>query len=517
MEQGHKSPDDYIKKAENLAAAKQYQKALEATREGLRHHSLDPRLLLTELRILTTCGHFRAAVETGRKLHTTATSWIDHYEPFIFALTKTCQEDEAIRAIETGLSLQPTSLHLTDLKAAFLARTGRHEECKWHLYTSLQEHQTETRTKILTECIYHLETNQKQRNDSKARSIGCDIICIASDEAPYVHNFIHHHLFLGFKNIFIGINKSTDETLAITSKISQRHHNVHLVDTNNMAARFNQYGCYHYLFDYAIRNSDSSHCLFIDIDEFWIANPFPTRISDFMQMHLPFEVYSFHWLCAYNDKMFASPLSKGTNYIQSNWVKSLFSYNTPVSRIGVHGPILDTLSTSPIAKIEGRNNQSVNLTIYGLEICGYNQESDSSKDNTKEYGAIIHMINRSELEYCHRLFKVHANENQNSAYFKTNRYGWEAQSCIDGHERDFYFPGISDKAQQTYDSSREKFIQECEISTEVSTAQGRISERNIRELIHCAPNHILQRDKDLVRRIFKGTRFLSSIEEILND
>ena len=45
-----------------------------------------------------------------------------------------------------------------------------------------------------------LEARSLWRDRSIPKSYRCDVICIASDEAPYLHEFVHHYLFLGFSN-----------------------------------------------------------------------------------------------------------------------------------------------------------------------------------------------------------------------------------------------------------------------------------------------------------------------------
>ena len=50
----------------------------------------------------------------------------------------------------------------------------------------------------------------------------CDAITIASNEGPYIAEFIHHYLFQGFSNIFIGLNNdSSGKTGPIIEAISR--------------------------------------------------------------------------------------------------------------------------------------------------------------------------------------------------------------------------------------------------------------------------------------------------------
>ena len=58
------------------------------------------------------------------------------------------------------------------------------------------------------------------------RNASCDVISIVSDEQAYIAEFVHHYLYLGFSNIYLGINNSSDRTYAIIHKISEKYKNV---------------------------------------------------------------------------------------------------------------------------------------------------------------------------------------------------------------------------------------------------------------------------------------------------
>ena len=49
----------------------------------------------------------------------------------------------------------------------------------------------------------------------------CDVICKAANEGAYITEFIHHHLLLGFRHLFIGVN---NDSSGLTSQIVKAHH-----------------------------------------------------------------------------------------------------------------------------------------------------------------------------------------------------------------------------------------------------------------------------------------------------
>jgi tetratricopeptide (TPR) repeat protein len=506
--------DGYARAAQDALREGQLSLALCVINNGLDRFPSHPWILVTALRVYVCDRNFEEAIDIGFMLRGIDAGFVDLYEPLMLSLLAVGRLADASSLADDALQIFPESLHFTRLKACLLARMGRFDECRWFLYGSLQLLPDIDSKRMLTEEIYHLETRVRQRVSSVKRSLGCDVICIASDEAPYIHEFIHHYIYLGFKHLFVGVNNCSDETVSVVEKIAERYPCVHLINVDNEIACFKQWGAYHRLFDIALNLSDSSHCLFVDVDEFWIADPFPKKIEEFMLQSLPFDVYSFNWLNVYSSGMFSSPLAPGSVYERSDWVKSLFAYDCPVSRIGVHGPVLDfPFHCDPVIKVNGRLNQSVSVSLSGLEVEGRNLESVGSDVCQEGAAFVIHQMNRSEIEYSHRVFKVHANDDRDRVCFKTNRYGWTSPSFFGGKRRDVYFrfsaPGIID----SYARSLKRFESKCCISELVAGARLAISESAVLSKIDAMSDEILMRDLSIARQVFRGTRFLKRVEE----
>ena len=130
-----------------------------------------------------------------------------------------------------------------------------------------------------------------KRTDIEANS--CDVISVASNEGPYIAEFIHHYLFLGFSNIYIGLNNDhSGATGPITDAISGHYPQVHLINTDRDHHHGLQRGAYTRLYEEASHTSDASHCMVVDIDEAWVAAPFPTSIQTFLAAHPKADVIS---------------------------------------------------------------------------------------------------------------------------------------------------------------------------------------------------------------------------------
>ena len=506
--------DGYARAAQDLMQIGDNIKALAIINDGLLKNPDETWTLYTALLANVKNDNLQEAADLGLRLFSNDPNFVDAYEPLLYCLAKVGRADQAIDVIDKGLESNPANLHLVVLKSSLLARIGRILECKWFLYSELQHHVDRDRLRVLAESIYHLETREIQES-RKATSFrgGCDVICIASDEAPYIHDFIHHYLYLGFANIFIGLNNCQDNTLSILEKIGKYYPQVHVLDVDTTIRDFKQWGCYHRIFNYAIQNSDSEYCLFVDIDEFWLADPFPKDINSFLEENKPFDVYSFYWVLAHSNQMFARPLDVNTTYSKSNWVKSLFSYSCPLSRIGVHGPIVDTLTPNKILLINGSPNTATSLTIHGLEVLGLNDHPYIINSDNRAW--VIHAINRSEVEYAFRLFKVHANDDKGQVYFKTNRYGWDDPKLVDGKDCSYLCKAIPEEAASEYHQSLHAFILKCEIENELKAARSCISETVIYDKLDSLPFDMLMKESELLSRVFRGTKFCGVIASML--
>ena len=52
-------------------------------------------------------------------------------------------------------------------------------------------------------------------------------VCIAKDEAAYLHEWIFHHLHFGFDRIYVYLNRITDDSISIARSIADEYPSVH--------------------------------------------------------------------------------------------------------------------------------------------------------------------------------------------------------------------------------------------------------------------------------------------------
>ena len=95
------------------------------------------------------------------------------------------------------------------------------------------------------------------------------MITFASNEGPYIVEFIHHYLYQGFQNLFIGLkNDTSGQTGPIVAAIAKNYRQVHLIDTDQEHQLGKQRGSYCRLYEEASKVTTASHCMVVDVDEY---------------------------------------------------------------------------------------------------------------------------------------------------------------------------------------------------------------------------------------------------------
>ena len=349
-----------------------------------------------------------------------------------------------------------------------------------------------------------------ERADVKTNS--CDVITVASNEGPYIAEFIHHYLYQGFSNMFIGLNNDTSgQTEPIIAAIAKHYPQVHLINTDQEHQQGRQRGSYCRLYEEASKVSKASHCMVVDVDESWVAYPFSIKIEQFLAAHQETEadVISSNWLHCHGGNLFDNPLDLSNTRLElTNKFKSLFRYGIPVTDLGAHVPYTLAISKIRHNSSDGQAlpskvmNKVRKLSKSGIQACIH-------KANT---GWVIHRHTRSELEYAAKLLHPDVNELENP--FKPNRGGYLLrEESIESRQLATNLFGAFHQPPQAYLKSLETFIDHCGIRELLTTARAEIEEETINKRIQ-AMNPSQIRDRRMIwQRTFQGTRFLEQLEQ----
>ena len=337
----------------------------------------------------------------------------------------------------------------------------------------------------------------------------CDVICIASNEGPYIAEFIHHYLYLGFSNIFIGLNNdSSGETGPIIQSIAKKFPNIHLINTDQAHQNGKQRGSNCQLYREAARISSSSHCMVVDVDEYWVTTPFSNKISDFLKEFPEANVISSNWFHCHGGDLFGNPLDLSKTHLRlTSQVKSLFRYGLEVTSLGAHVPWVKATQS---CKHVNSNNQSIKTKPFN-GIRRLQKNAPIARIGEKHSSWVIHRHTRSEIEYACKLLYPRPNEKE--IPFKTNRTGFiMPKEKTNSRLLATNLFGKSHQPPQDYYNSLKDFIEKCEIHDAINEARSKISDPEIKSKINNIPKSVIAKHKTVWRKTFRQTRYLKLLE-----
>ena len=256
------------------------------------------------------------------------------------------------------------------------------------------------------------------QNNSKTQSSRSDIkvklVAIAKDEAAYFNEWVYHHLYFGFDDIEIHINRTSDNSAEVLESICKNNPSVswHKADWIDQcppdAKKHIQFIVYNKVWDECLSQGGFTHILFLDIDEFWMPKDFSTTIKEFIAGFKPDSVISFEWLNDLGNLPKFSPIPQKLGGNLSPLVKTLFPIDTPVRELRHHVPLFAAPQNHILA--DGRPFSARKSLIQAVA-----DELQSLKD-----AFVYHRAHRSVEEYISLLYRGRPGE---TFPYKTNRHG----------------------------------------------------------------------------------------------
>jgi hypothetical protein len=240
------------------------------------------------------------------------------------------------------------------------------------------------------------------------------IVAIAKDEAAYISEWVHHHLYFGFDAIEVHINRTTDNSAEILTEINHNHKNVSWqyadwIDICPGAAKEQiQFIVYAQALEKLRQEQRFTHVLFLDIDEFWFPHNMTSNIKDYISSVSLNNPIFFEWLNDLGELPVFSHIQCEINGNLSPLGKTLLPINTMVKELRHHVPLFcDTekhLLANGDAFKPAKNKK---------------QELDKSVSFLKQ-AFIYHRAHRSAVEYVSLLFRGRPG---NDFGYKNNRTG----------------------------------------------------------------------------------------------
>ena len=358
----------------------------------------------------------------------------------------------------------------------------------------------------------NLVSSQRLIQRKAVRNNSCDVICKAANEGPYIAEFIHHHLLLGFRHLYIGVNNdSSGLTSRIVERISRHYPNVHVLNTDRDHRRHGYLGSYCKLYETASRTTDSSHLLVIDVDEYWMSTIPRQTISAYLSQQKSFQILSFNWINLRGGNAFIRPLDTASARASSSTeFKSLFRYDQIVVEVKDHAPLVQS---NRRGRMLHRSADQTYLQAKQLKPWIKPRRSSPKTPSTSRADAwILHRFIRSECEYAARLFQRKASSYSKPIPFKENRPGYrlgrdnpKIRAILTAIEP----PETGPETIPCLDA----FISQCNLQVLITEARQICDEERIRQRISSLDPAVVNQHSAVWRRTFRGTRFIALLEE----
>lgn len=285
------------------------------------------------------------------------------------------------------------------------------------------------------------------------------VAAIAKDEAPYIAQWVFHHLYFGFSSVEVIVNKTTDRTCEILQKISLKYP-VEFTDIG-----LGWYGPEQVSFQKAAyiellakaKQLDTQRLMFVDIDELWTPRDFQTLVGAYLEDIGSPEIVSFEWALLRSDyKLFGLGYKSSNQLCKNNHLKTLFNPELDITKLSVHN--VECLGVKNVLADGSPNPRPYKDRLMDPNIHG----------QPLRPAFILHRYWRSPLEYVALLGQGLAQErvggSDNFSALKLNRNGFSGGGLPTSFN-------IDKQKLDAYTSAYTKFLKECGIEHLVESAQ----------------------------------------------
>lgn len=323
------------------------------------------------------------------------------------------------------------------------------------------------------------------------------LVAIAKDEAAYLPEWIYHHLAVGFDEIEVLVNYTSDNSTDILDKIGAHYPVKYRVIDNSIV----DYSGNFQMSAYRMMASESAnqfdYIMFLDIDEFWTDSQGEHTIKDAIYKLNSPEVIAFQWGIKLEEpSVFTACYSQENHYIPSRFLKVIFSTTQLPINIYVH-------------KVEIEKGRY--LFSNGQTISAENKaelEDDLFRGDELDRYFIVHRVYRSEQEYVSLLGRGRPrNHDQNRSQFelKNNRFGYKRSAK---NQVQIDYPQF-----QSYRQGYYKFIDQCDFRQELDQAKFFVCNRYNQTLLNLLS--LSEKEERLLNQVIQGVE-IPEVVELVN-
>lgn len=330
------------------------------------------------------------------------------------------------------------------------------------------------------------------------------LVAIAKNEAAYLPQWIHHHFSIGFNEIEIFINDTTDNSLAICEKIRKNNPNliIHVADQlrsdSIRANRSFQISAYNQSLH---SPGGATHIMALDLDEYLISRNLDDSLPDLLKRQRTPDCLSFLWYSDdfSNKKSFTHPILTTTRIHRMDHVKTVSKISGKIHSCSHHNFIyknnkkIINLLGGTIARLDDNINTESNRSKLSK------QQLNALSRNQTEPWFVLHCIYKSEREYLASLCRGRGHNNDQRP-LKVNRWGMAPYPY---YRQDPIHWTPSPIQVERYQSELSYFIKNNDLEDELKQARYDILNKayDLDNLLVEQPSL-----KDQYKKIFVGTK-----------
>ena len=359
------------------------------------------------------------------------------------------------------------------------------------------------------------KSSREHRTSFDQHQPDCAVIAVIKDQGSYIHEFVHHYLYFGFKRILLLVNRTSDLTCSVLDAICKSHSEVSyfMIDWIDQIGHEGRIQSLGYAYGISLLREESyvQYVLLCDADEFWFPSDFKTPIHQYLQSLTPFGQLSICWANQFTHEDLFMPPFKNRHISTTRKVKSFLCIDCKIDAIMIHihriGPKLPHLDYSGATfKVDNSNRQLYrgNPSGHSSYILHRQQRSE------KEYLALL-LQGNPEVNSPNNLIISTPNNPRSLIRIKSNRQGYLDESTD-------VLP-VHDDSINEYHQSLCQFIDRCCISDYIKTARlSMLDQVALFELVvqnDIAPSlSISKEDLQKLKKVLNGTYLLDHINNL---
>ena len=326
------------------------------------------------------------------------------------------------------------------------------------------------------------------------------LVAVAKDESAYLADWVQHHLYYGFSEIDIYINRTSDDSVTLLENIKKkcRQVNYFIADWIDQLPPPSRKNLQHICYMQALKNLDKdiTHVLFLDIDEYWVSKKYITINQYLEACDKKQDLTVFEWFNegAVSEAFLAIPKTLSGKYHPLGKSMIRVSSINKIKQIRLHVPSLHENSTILLADGTVFKPQP-NLPQHV-----------ANNLNSLKHTFIFHRMFRSETEYLASLYRGNPEEDF-PIKLNRNGYGYSDTDKLDSHE-------FKTQDYERYIQSKNSFMEFCELNELIQNSHELILNNSnklkfvLAELLLKRPNEVTRvlkniKDTDIID-LFSG-------------